>query len=90
MKHAIWTPAELKLLARVWPPMGLACADQFPRHSANAVKVRAYAQGLRYSGKRTYSMWSEIKPSRSCGSGVVAGPPYSGVLARERLAELGK
>ena len=90
-RRVMWTPEEDHQLAQVWPTQGLKCASQFPRHSPGAVKVRSYKLGLRYVARPIRSMWEDkARLSRSCGSGIVAGPPYSGVLARERLAELGK
>ena len=89
-RRVMWTPEEDHQLAQVWPTQGMKCASQFPRHSPGAVKVRSYKLGLRYVARPTKSMWSEIKPSRSCGSGQITPPSYAAQLCRERLKEMHK
>jgi hypothetical protein len=78
-----WKPEEEELLRLEWPKQGIKCAELFPRHSRNGVLARAYLLGLRF---KTNNLWlDKPRPSRSCGSGQIAGPTFRGLLCRERL-----
>lgn len=42
----LWLTTELNLLRELWPVHGIACAPQFPRHTAHSVRRRAGMLGL--------------------------------------------